>query len=49
MAKHCRKPKKRLEKLSVRNETEGKTVILLVIIAKAEGTWRSIAGNPTNV
>jgi hypothetical protein len=49
MAKHCRKPKKRLEKLSVRNETEGKTVILLVIIAKKKGTWQSIIGNPRNV
>jgi len=30
-------------------KTERKTVILLVIIAKEEGTWRSIAGNPRSV
>jgi hypothetical protein len=29
-------------------KTERKTVMLLVIIAKEEGTWRGTVGNPRN-
>jgi hypothetical protein len=38
-----------VNQLSVRNENREKTVILLVIIAKVEGTWRNIVGNPRSV